>query len=229
MNGFDIILLALLAGFIALRLRSELGKKTGNEPGADAGTNTGGNRVTADERTGRGQLVEGEVVGHGTQEDEQRVVDMEQNPALRAGFADIRKADRSFDPAQFLHGARSAYQMILEAFWAGDRQTLRDMLADDVAEGFIKAIDAREEAGETVESKLVDIDEATITKARLEGRMAEITVKFESEIIYVTRDGDGDITEGDPSDVVEVTDRWTFARNTASDDPSWTLVATRSG
>lgn len=216
----DIILLAMLAGFIILRLRSELGKKTGNEPlppaaprashGGEQGGTAANQRSNAPAR-------------------EDNVIDMEEDAGLRRGYQDIRRADHNFDVPTFVQGARAAYEMILEAFWAGDRDTLKEFLDDGVFNQFSAALDAREQNGYRVENKLIDIDEANIIKAQLTGRTAEITVHFKAELIAVTKDADGNLVEGDLSDAVEVNDRWTFARDTKSRDPNWLLVATRAG
>jgi predicted lipid-binding transport protein (Tim44 family) len=216
----DIILLAMLAGFIILRLRSELGKKTGNEPLPPAAPR-------APSGDGRSQS----KADHAAEVPERNdtVIDMEEDPAIRRGYQDIRRADHSFDVPTFMQGAQAAYEMILEAFWSGDRQTLRDFLDDSVYNQFSAALDAREANGYRVENRLIEIDKAEVIKAQMNGRMAEITVHFTAELIAVTKDKDGNLIEGDLSDAVEVNDRWTFARDTKSRDPNWLLVATRAG
>jgi len=216
----DIILLAMLAGFIILRLRSELGKKTGNEPLPPAAPRA---------PSGNGQSQSQADYAADVQERNDTVIDMEEDPAIRRGYQDIRRADHSFDVPTFMQGAQAAYEMILEAFWSGDRQTLRDFLDDSVYNQFSAALDAREANGYRVENKLIEIDKADVIKAQLSGRMAEITVHFKAELIAVTKDKDGNLIEGDLSDAVEVNDRWTFARDTKSRDPNWLLVATRAG
>ena len=215
----DIILLAMLAGFIILRLRSELGKKTGNEPlppAAPRASHRGEQGGVTDQR------------GNAPQQDN-NVIDMEEDADLRRGYQDIRRADHNFDVPTFTEGAKAAYEMILEAFWAGDRDTLKEFLDDGVFNQFSAALDAREQNGYKVENKLIDIDETNIIKAQLTGRTAEVTVHFKAELIAVTKDADGNLVEGDLSDAVEVNDRWTFARDTKSRDPNWLLVATRAG
>jgi predicted lipid-binding transport protein (Tim44 family) len=147
---------------------------------------------------------------------------------LAAGLSQIRAADRSFDPDHFLGGARAAFEMIVNAFAAGDSATLRPLLSDDVYDRFAEAIQARQRAKETLETNLVSIKAAEINEAMLNGRTAFVTVKFLSDQINVTRAADGTVIDGDPDRVVEKTDFWTFARNTRSQDPNWLLVATRS-
>ncbi|MAB00519.1 MAG: calcium-binding protein [Stappia sp.] len=148
--------------------------------------------------------------------------------ALNDALRQILSADRSFDPQQFLQGARGAYEMIVTAFAAGDRKMLKGLLSREVYDGFVAAISDRESRGETIESTFVGIDRADIVEAAMKGSTAQITVKFRSELISATRDKDGAIVDGDPNAVSDVTDIWTFARDTNSRDPNWRLVATES-
>ncbi|MCJ9429821.1 Tim44/TimA family putative adaptor protein [Kordiimonas marina] len=214
---FEIVLLAMVAAFILLRLRSELGKKTGNEPlppfarQAPEGPN--------------GHVIEGETVPREAQDN---IIDLTADPKLRRALEDIRRADRSFDPAAFMDGAKSAYQMILEAFWAGDRKTLQEFLDDQVYSQFEGAITAREKNNYKLENRLLEIEKAELVGAQLVDGSAELTVHFKAEVIAITRDQDGNVVEGDVSDAVEMNDKWTFARSTRSRDPNWTLVATRA-
>lgn len=223
MEAFDIVILAMIAGFIILRLRAELGKKTGDEPPYPPhqmprdmmGDSQGGrDNVTADVR------VDSAETGH--------VVDLSSDPAVRDGLARIRRADSRFNPAQFLEGAAAAYRMILEAFWSGDRDTLATFLSDDVYQQFVGAVESRDAAGHVLDNRVLDIDGAVIDDASLEGRTASITVHFTSDIVAVTRDSEGYVVEGNVSDTVTVNDIWTFARDTKASDPNWQLVATRS-
>lgn len=216
----DIILVAMLAGFIALRLRSELGKKTGNEPLPPA---AGRSPYAPDNHT----TIDADAVDVSNQQAD--VVDLAQDPEVRAGLSDIRRADSYFDVGQFLDGAKSAYQMILEAFWAGDKSALKDFLDDTVFSQFSAAIDQREQDGLTLENRILDVTEAKISAAQLIRRQAEITIDFAAEIIAVTRDADGKLVDGDLSDAIDLSDKWTFARDTKSREPNWTLVATRAG
>ncbi|MCK0070187.1 Tim44/TimA family putative adaptor protein [Kordiimonas laminariae] len=213
----DIILLAMVAAFILLRLRSKLGEHSEQDrfpPPAANGGSMGQQNSTYD----------AEPV-----QNENTVVDLEGDPALRHTFMDIRRQDSSFDVNQFLDGAQQAYGMILEAFWAGDRETLRNFLDDSVYGQFEAAITSREAGELTLENRIVDIDSTKVVAAELANKVAELTVQFKSEIVAVTRDKDGNVIEGDVSDVVEMNDSWTFSRNVKSRDPRWTLVATRAG
>lgn len=216
----DIVLMAMVAIFIALRLRSELGKKTGNEPlppradrmpySAEPGTTVDAESVEVQPR-------------------DTDIVDMNQDPAVRSGLSDIRRADRYFDAGEFVEGAKSAYQMILEAFWSGDKEALKDFLDETVLNQFSGAIDQRDQEGLTLENRLLDVTSADIIGATLDKRQAEITLHFSAEIIAVTRDASGNVVDGDVSDAVDLEDKWTFARDVKARDPNWTLVATRAG
>jgi predicted lipid-binding transport protein (Tim44 family) len=140
----------------------------------------------------------------------------------------IKLADRSFDTKGFVNGAKAAFEMIVSAFSQGDSKILRPLLSNDVYDDFNGAIKAREERDETLESTLVGISESDIIEAELQGKTAFVTVKFVTEQINITRDAQGEAVNGDSSGVSTVTDIWTFARNTRSRDPNWTLVATGS-
>ncbi len=119
--------------------------------------------------------------------------------------------------------------MVLEAFWAGRKEDIREFLSDQVYNQFSGAIDERENEGLKVENRLLDTDEISVDRAQLAGRTAEITIKFISDIIAVTRNREGSLVEGDLSDSIQVTDIWTFSRELGSRDPNWLLVATRAG
>ena len=142
---------------------------------------------------------------------------------------EIAAADRTFDITAFIEGAKGAYGMILEAFWKGDRETLRELCDDDVYAGFDAAIAAREEAGETLDNRLIRIEEATIHSAQLDGREARIAVSFVSDIAAVTRDGEGNMIAGSLDDAIESRDVWTFFRRVDSVDPNWLLDETDEG
>jgi predicted lipid-binding transport protein (Tim44 family) len=138
------------------------------------------------------------------------------------------RADPSFDPGLYLDGAKMAYEAIVMAFAEGDDATLKQLLGNDVYEGFARAIRERESRGEKVQSSLVGIDKADIIEAEVKNRTAYVTVKFVSELISVTRDAEDEVVEGDPKKVREVTDIWTFCRDIASKNPNWKLVATEA-
>ena len=140
----------------------------------------------------------------------------------------IAQADRSFDPKHFLAGARAAYEMIVTAFAEGDRKSLKQLLSREVFDSFSAAIAEREKNGETVEFKFVGISSSDVIDAEIVGKMANITIKFVSDLITATKDRSGAIIDGNSSQIRDVTDIWTFARELASRDPNWRLVATGS-
>ena len=150
-------------------------------------------------------------------------------PQVERGVQSIISADRGFDIVSFLEGAKGAYGMILEAYWSGDKETLRELCDDSVYEGFAQAIDAREEAGETLDNRLIRIEDATVRDAELERKEARITVRFVADIAAVTRDGDGNVVAGSLDDAVESRDIWTFARRVDARSPDWQLVETDEG
>lgn len=237
-NGFqflDIILFAAIAGFFVLRLRNVLGKRTGEEkpPRYDPfGKRKGEQGEAEDEKViplpDRSAPAKGEEA-----EAEPAVAVQEGNGGepmspLAAGLTQIKLADKDFNEESFLGGARVAFDMVIGAFAQGDTKALRPLLSNDVYDDFAGAIEERNKAGQILESTLVGITEADIIEAELQGRTAFVTVKFVSEQVNVVRDKDGNLVEGDPNQVSKVTDIWTFARNTRSRDPNWTLVATQS-
>lgn len=220
---FDIVILAMIAGFLVLRLRSALGRRTGHErppPDDLAGkrrkdANAEGNVVELPDR--------GPIEGRAAEAPEG--ID-ESNPAA-AGLTQIQIADSSFNPAQFTAGARQAFELVVNAFAMGDTGALRNLLSDDVYDDFSAAIQARLEARETLETTVISVDSADIIEARLDGRQAFVTVKFVSEQVKVTRDAEGHVINGDPNQVTDNSDLWTFSRNTRARDPNWKLVETR--
>ena len=219
----EIVLFAMVAGFLILRLRNVLGRRTGNERRRPDPTSARTAAEEARERDAAAALPE-----------RARPPARDATPALAdssagaAGIAQIKSADRGFEPDHFVSGAKLAFEMIVQAFAKGESTNLRPLLSDEVFAQFDGAIKARAEAKQTLSTTLVGIREAEIADAEFDGRTARITVKFVSEQINLTRDNEGRIVDGDPSAVATVTDIWTFARNTGSRDPNWMLVATLS-
>ena len=134
--------------------------------------------------------------------------------------------DNPTDSAEFLSGARIAFEMILTSYAAGDTAALKPLLSPEVFGNFSQSIRDRQEANETTEITLVGIKTADIVEAYMTGRTAHLTIKFVSEQITAVHDDNNEVIEGDPKEVIEVTDFWTFARDTRSGDPNWMLVAT---
>ena len=147
---------------------------------------------------------------------------------VAAGFDAIAAVDPSFAPDSFLSGARTAYEMIIGAFAAGDQSTLRRLLAPDVFANFDKAIRDRVAAEQTMTTTLVSIDASSVVEARLAGTLASVAVRFAAKLASVTRDKSGAPVEGSANDVVDHLDVWTFTRDVAAGDPNWLLAATQT-
>ncbi len=222
---FDIytIIFLVIAVIIFLRLRNVLGRRTGHE--RPTGEHMARQRETAAED--KVVPLPGRTDAPAASNSETGEPAEPQTPLDRT-LAGIRAADPSFDPQHFLDGARQAYEMIVTAFAAGDRHTLRPLLSREVYDGFIAAIADRESRGESVESSFVGIDRVEMTDAALAGKTATVTVTVVSQIVSATFDSAGEVVAGDPSEVSTVTDVWSFSRDTSSRDPNWKLVSTES-
>ena len=211
-----IVILALVALFIGLRLYSVLGERTGHEqpilkpadPDADA-------------------RMQPQATARGTT----RVVPVEPDelaylPMAGPGVRALLAADTSFDVSRFLDGSKSAYRMILEAFWKGDVEAMRPFVDAHVFQTFADAVEQRSKDGLVLDNRLIAIDQAVIAGAEVEKDVALVTVRFEADIAAVTRNSEGQVVAGSLSDAVQTRDRWTFRRNIASRDPNWLLVET---
>jgi predicted lipid-binding transport protein (Tim44 family) len=215
--NFEIVLLAMVAAFLGLRLYSVLGKRTGHEqehlvrPAMDdLQPAIARQPARSTEAFPTPALVDPDLV------------DMAASGGLRA----IANADRQFDAGLFLEGAKSAYRMVLESFWKGDKDALRFLCDDDVYESFAEAIDARTERGETLENRLVRIEEARIIEANYDHPMARITVRFDADIASLMKDASGTVIGGSMSDAIESHDIWTFFRDVKGNDRNWKLDET---
>ncbi len=209
----EIVLLAMVALFVGLRLYAVLGRRTGHEqqpvtrPEAVPGTETATPVVDAAPERGEASP---NVYEEGA----------------AGGIRAIVAADPGFDVARFMEGAEAAYRMILEAFWKGEKEELAFLTGDEVRASFEQAIDERQAAGYTLENRLIRIDRAVIKDAELSGRTASIAVRFDADIVAITRNAEGEVVAGSLSDAVETHDVWTFRRTLGSDDPNWLLVET---
>jgi predicted lipid-binding transport protein (Tim44 family) len=237
---FDIytIIFLALAVFIFARLRSVLGQRTGRErPPYDPYS-----RDTAKAPVARDKVVPlpGRTADAPPRAESEAPAETANGSADRwAGIAEpgspiangldaISQAEPGFDARHFLTGARGAYEMIVTAFAEGDRRTLRNLLARDVFDGFASAIADRESRGETMESRFVSIDKAEVIGAEVKGKSAQVTIRFVSQLISVTRNKNGEPIDGSADRVTYVTEIWTFARDVGSRDPNWKLVATEA-
>jgi predicted lipid-binding transport protein (Tim44 family) len=232
---YTIIFLAL-AVFIFLRLRSVLGQRTGRErppfdpySTRDAVRGSAGDKVVALPPRAIEQQPPKPPPAEPAEPTDRWKGIAPMGSAVASGLDAILGADKSFDPRHFLAGARAAYEMIVVAFAQGDRRTLRDWLSKDVFDSFDGVIREREGRGETAETRFVSIDTTEIAGAELRGRTAQVTVRFVSQLVSVTRDKSGNVIDGNADKVTDVTDVWTFARDVTSRDPNWKLVATEAG
>ena len=227
MNGgtplYEIIFFAMIAVFLIFRLRSVLGRRSGHhqERRSEDARPDAPVDAPADASSNDNVIA---LPGQDKPETEP-----EEDPGpLGEGYRAIRSADPAFDPEGFVQGARTAFEMVVTAFAAGDRDTLRSLTGDDVLANFETTIAGREAAGHSYEATLIGIRNSDIVDAGLDRAEARVTVRFISEQVAVLRDGDGEAIEGSARDIVEITDIWTFARDTRSPDPNWRLVATAS-
>jgi predicted lipid-binding transport protein (Tim44 family) len=216
---FTIVLLALVAAFLGLRLYSVLGKRTGHEqePVARRPIETTAQPMLRQPSasTDAAAAIPANDISN---------VDM----AAQSGIKAIANADRSFDLALFIEGSKSAYKMVLEAYWRGDKEALRFLCDDDVFDSFAEAIDGREARGETLANRLVRIDEVRVVDASYDHPMARVTVRFDADIAAMVKDADGNIIGGSMTDAVETHDIWTFMRDVKSTSRNWKLDETDS-
>ena len=229
------LLFLALAVVIFLRLRSVLGRRTGNESHYDP-SSSGDARKEAARADGqdnviampRGQELATNMAPTAEEIEEQVAKFAPRGSTLSKTLMKIIKIDPSFEPEHFATGAKAAYEMIVMAFADGNRKSLKQLLSSEVYEGFSSALDERKKKSESVDSSFVGISKADIIEAKLKNKLAQISVKFVSELITSTRDQEGRVIDGDPNAVREVTDIWTFAREISERDPNWKLVATEA-
>ena len=210
-----IVILALVALFIGLRLYSVLGERTGHEQQPILKPADQDARVHP-------PVVQPPV----TQPSADNSSDLAYVPLAGPGVRAILAADPSFDVARFLEGAKAAYRLVLEAFWKGDLDTLRPHVDDHVFETFAGAVEQRKKDGLTLDNRLVTIEQAVISEAEMERTSAVVTVRFEADIAAVTRNSEGQVVAGSLSDAVQTRDLWTFRRDLSSRDPNWVLIET---
>ena len=208
-----IVVFALIAAFVAWRLYTVLGTRTGTERPPMQPARVGGD-----------------------------VIDMRPNPppppaerwrgvaepgsALARGLDAIAASDPGFDPAHFLTGAKAAYEMIITAFAAGNTEMLGGLLAPEPLANFTRAIETRRAAGQSMKVTLVSIDSAKIVEAEARNGAALIAVRYEAKMTSVTTDASGAVVEGSPTDVADHVEVWTFSRPLGSRNPNWRLEST---
>jgi len=240
----DIIFFAVVAALLIIKLRSALGRHDGHRGSSRDPVRAPSRREAADDNVVRLPDRPDSAPDVGPADSPSADIPPVDTPAaddvepesaiaaatgtLEAGLAQIRVADASFEPNEFLSGGRLAFEMILTSFAAGDAASLRPLLSPEVFANFERSILDREQAGERMQTTLVGIRTAELVEAYMAGRTAHVTVKFVSQQVTIVRDDKDEIIEGDPNTVTDVTDFWAFARDTRSRDPNWMLVATGS-
>jgi predicted lipid-binding transport protein (Tim44 family) len=209
-----IVILALVALFIGLRLYSVLGERTGHEQPIAKPADTDPRIAVPAEAVTVARTA-------GSEAD-----DMAYLPTAGPGVRSLLAADPSFDVARFLEGAKAAYRLILESFWKGDLEAMRPHVDDHIYDAFAEAVEQRAKDGLVLDNRLVAVEQAVIAGAELDRKVALVTVRFEADIAAVTRNADGDVVAGSLSDAVQTRDRWTFRRDIGANDPNWLLVET---
>ena len=210
----QLLVLAAIAVFLILRLKSVLGTRDGFEkPVAQ--------RLPAEKPRRSFEVIDGGL-------DHDIIDHVEENSRAAKALAAMKRAEPSFGVADFLSGARGAYEMILMGFERGDLAPVKDFMAPEVYEAFAEVVEARAAKGLTVEADFAGLREMTIGDATFDEttRVGEITLRFTAEITSVVRDAGGDVVEGEPGKMKRIKDVWTFARTMGADDPNWELVAT---
>lgn len=215
----EIVILAMIAAFLGLRLYSVLGRRAEHEEEPVP---------TRFERSEGANMPRPVTAPQADLPRRNRELG-DFPPTIERALREISAVDRRFDLLTFLEGAKAAYAMVLEAFWRGDREELRQLCDDDVYRSFADAIDAREAAGETLDNRLIRIEDTVVQAASLDGRTARIAVSFVADIASVVRDKDGNVVAGSLDDAIESRDVWTFSRNVDSADPDWLLDETDEG
>ncbi|MEJ6594873.1 Tim44/TimA family putative adaptor protein [Parasphingorhabdus sp.] len=215
----EIVLLAMVAAFLGLRLYSVLGKRSGHEQEhmpRNIEPRANDRRPLEDAKP---HVPDIDIAPAGAPA-------MVYDSSAEDGMRKILSADRNFDVGRFVEGSQAAYAMILEAFWKGDKEELKSLCDDDVYESFVEVIDEREKRGEILENQLVRIDKARISEAEYRRPVARITVQFDADIASVVKDKKGNLIGGSLSDASETHDVWTFSRDLSSADPNWLLDET---
>ncbi|MEM9221369.1 MAG: Tim44/TimA family putative adaptor protein [Pseudomonadota bacterium] len=233
--GIENLIILAIAVAIFLRLRSVLGRRTGNErqpydpytakPGGKGQAESAPDNVVSLPRQGGG----GQSAPAGPVDLDERLKGVaRKGTPLFDGLTEVIESDPSFEPKRFVEGAQMAYEMIVTSFANGERDTLRPLLSPEVFDGFDAAIGAREGEGQTMSTTLIGIERITITEASVRDERARVTTRVDSQMITATYDKAGDLISGDPNKVSDVVDVWTFERDVQSKDPNWMLVATES-
>ena len=210
-----IVILALVALLIGLRLYSVLGERSGQEQQPILKPADPDARVEP-------RAAQPSVLPQAPADS----ADMAYLPTAGPGVRAILAADPSFDVARFLDGAAAAYRLVLEAYWRGELDSVRGHVDQHVYDTFEAAIEQRKTDGLKLDNRLVAIEQAVSSEASLERQVAIVTVRFEADIAAVTRNAEGSVVAGSLSDAVQTRDMWTFRRYISSRDPNWLLIET---
>lgn len=232
MQFFDFYTLVFIAiaVFFFLRLRGVLGKRTGHErrpydPYSE--------KPKTGQKSSNDNVINLPKRSDGNDENPADMLEDEEDIdpkklALKKLVAPVVARDPEFDAKEFVTGARVAYEMIVTAYAAGNRNQLQPLLSEEVYAGFDEAIAERESRSESVDFTFVGIEKANIVETHGDSTELRVTIRFISELISATRDQAGEVIDGSASKVTEVTDIWTFARDPRDSDPNWRLVATEA-
>ena len=198
---YEVILYAAIATVVCVMFYSVLGKTVGKGP-------------------------EDAINPRSMMEDEKSasVVEPLSKDLERRGLGAISAGDPEFSPSHFIDGAKQAYSMILEAFAAGDHDTLANLLTKDTLAVYNKAIKDREKSGYTQVTDLGRLRKTSIDSAELTGSIARISVLYESDLTSALLDDEGNVVQGDPDVLSSIAEIWTFERNLKQSDPTWRLA-----
>lgn len=209
-----LIIFAALALFLSYRLFNVLGTRGGHEP----------------EEHDRPVLrpVGANDTGHDADEAlQQRPEPVTPQEELPAWAQTVRETAPRFEPKEFLEGAATAYEMVVQGFADGDLSSVRGFVDAEVLGSFEEAIAARVDAGQRVELTFVGIETPKVLSVERDADELRAEIEFRSEQVRAVRDAEGKVIEGSDEQVISVTDRWVFTRPVRSNDPNWTLVATQ--
>lgn len=218
----DIIILALIAGFILLRLRATLGQKQGQDE-TDFAQRF---KPIAEAKEPIVQILD-KTIKNKSKEEPDTGLALVSDGTIVAALKSIKEKDAHFNVTRFIEGAHMAFEMVFEAFAKGDKQTLNMLLAESLAKDFAEEIDARAaNKDRRTDTTLVSIVGKEILQASLAADIARITVKFTSEQITLIRNAKSEIIEGNPSETHHVIDEWVFERDITSKNPNWKIIET---
>lgn len=217
----DLIILAIAAGFILYKLFTVLGQRTGMQSDDLPEESNKNNVINIQQKSEKNK----EQTPPSKSAADVSIESLE--PHLRRSVQEVTRLDPEFSLADFKEGASFAFEIIVDSFSKGDLKALKPLLSKSLYDVFEDAVKEREKRGETYENTLVRIEKVDVEKIDLDGTVAKIRVEFTSEQIPVTRNKAGDIIDGNPNQIDQIIDYWTFERNMRSKDPNWVLTSTQ--